>query len=270
MPPARGVDQFIPVHPRLLAVRRHDLLKRLHELLAPRTYLEIGVSTGASMTLSRTRSIGVDPAFQVRKEIHCDVHLVPDTSDEFFARRDPLAHFDVPVIDLAFIDGMHLAEYALRDFINVERYTHPGSVIVFDDMLPRTAAEARRNHRTRAENRFWAGDVFKVVATLQELRPDLVCLEVDTDPTGTTVVLLPDASSKTLLEHYDDLVGQFVTPDPQQVPMEVITRSRAIDPQWLLSLDLWADLRKLRSRGDARARERATRLVNGAGIRTAA
>ena len=266
-PTARASTSSIPVHPRLLAVRRHDLLKGLHELLEPRTYLEIGVSTGASMTLSRTRSIGVDPAFQVKKEIHCDVHLVPETSDEFFARADPLAHFDVPVIDLAFIDGMHLAEYALRDFINVERYTHAGSVIVFDDMLPRTSAEARRNHRARSENRFWAGDVFKVVATLQELRPDLVCLEVDTYPTGTSVVLLPDPKSTTLLDHYDGLVDRLVTQDPQQVPEEVLNRSRAIDPEWLLSLDLWAELRRLRRRTDARARDRATRVLDEAGLR---
>jgi len=38
---------------------RHELLKSLHELLDPRSYLEIGVSTGRSLTLSRTRTIGV-------------------------------------------------------------------------------------------------------------------------------------------------------------------------------------------------------------------
>ena len=27
-----------------------------------------------------------------------------------------------PTLDLVFIDGMHLFEYALRDFMNVERY----------------------------------------------------------------------------------------------------------------------------------------------------
>ena len=39
-------------------------------------------------------------------------------------------------MDLAFVDGMHLAEYALRDVLAVERFTLPTSVIVLDDMLP--------------------------------------------------------------------------------------------------------------------------------------
>ena len=107
-------------------MRRHDLLAELHRLLDPRSYLEIGVNVGSSLTLSRTRSIGIDPYYTVEKEILCDVHLVRTSSDEFFAREHPLAHFDEPLIDLAFIDGMHLAEYAFRDFVNVERFTHAG------------------------------------------------------------------------------------------------------------------------------------------------
>ncbi|MGZ8742017.1 MAG: class I SAM-dependent methyltransferase, partial [Nocardioides sp.] len=87
---------------------RHELLKNLHELLKPRTYFEIGVNYGSSLTLSRTRTVAVDPFYKVTREVQCDVHLVRATSDEFFARKHPLAHFDEPVIDLAFIDGMHL------------------------------------------------------------------------------------------------------------------------------------------------------------------
>ena len=51
-------------------------------------------------------------------------------------------------LDLAFIDGMHLFEYALRDFINVERFADWSSVIVFDDMLPRNVDEAARDRHT--------------------------------------------------------------------------------------------------------------------------
>ena len=36
-------------------------------------------------------------------------------------------------MDLAFIDGLHLFEFSLRDFMNVEKLAHPGSVVVFDD-----------------------------------------------------------------------------------------------------------------------------------------
>jgi hypothetical protein len=250
-------------------VRRHDLLKRLHELLQPRTYLEIGVSTGASMTLSRTRSIGVDPAFHIKRELLCDLHLVRATSDEFFAREHPLAHFDEPVVDLAFIDGMHLAEYALRDFINIERFTHATSVIVFDDMLPRSVEEADRDRDRPRQRAGWAGDVYKVLASLRDLRRDLVCLHIDTAPTGTAVVLLPDPHNESLLTAYDDLVADYVTPDPQQVPAEVLERTQAWDPAALLATPIWSELLRLRDRDDATVRSEVRSLVKDAGLTTA-
>jgi len=249
-------------------VRRHDLLNSLHELLRPRTYLEIGVSSGASMSRSRARSIGVDPAFHVERELLCDLHLVRATSDEFFARAHPLAHFDEPLVDLAFIDGMHLAEYALRDLINTERYTHPASVIVIDYMLPRNVSEADRDRGRPRDDPAWAGDVYKILEPLRTLRPDLVCLEVDTEPTGTVVVMLPDAGSTTLLEAYDDLVEAFVVPDPQDVPGEIISRSRALAPDLLVAAPIWDDLRRLRDIETASARPEVTALLAGAGLGT--
>jgi hypothetical protein len=249
-------------------VRRHDLLQRLHELLQPRSYLEIGVSSGASMTLSRARSIGVDPAFHVERELWCDLHLVRATSDEFFARRHPLAHFDEPAVDLAFIDGMHLAEYALRDFVNTERLAHAASVIVLDDMLPRHPDEAGRNRALGRVRGAWAGDVFKVVETLRELRPDLVVLEVDTQPTGTVLVLNPDAASEVLATAYDDLVEAYVTPDPQQVPDAILNRSRAVDPDVLLAAPIWEGLRRLRVADPVDARAHVASLLGDAALRT--
>src|SRR3954454_6374124 len=91
------------------AARRHALLQQLHQLRAPRTYFEIGVSTGASMGISRTRSLGVDPFYTVKQELQCDLQLVRATSDEFFAREEAFAHLPGQTFDLAFIDGMHLA-----------------------------------------------------------------------------------------------------------------------------------------------------------------
>ncbi|MCD4532643.1 class I SAM-dependent methyltransferase [Nocardioides sp. cx-169] len=243
-------------------MRRHDLLRSLHEVLQPRTYLEIGVNSGRSLTLSRTRSIGIDPFFTVMSELLCDLHLVRTTSDEFFAREHPLAHFDEPLIDLAFIDGMHLSEYALRDLINVERFCHPGSVVVLDDMLPRNVMQARRDHESSRRGSGWTGDVYKVAEVLRTHRPDLVCLEVDTIPTGTAVVLGLDARSRVLLEAYDGLVEAFVVPDPQPVPDEVLGRTRAHDAADLLARPLWADLVASRADDAAGARERVTAALD--------
>ncbi|MDQ4052777.1 MAG: class I SAM-dependent methyltransferase [Actinomycetota bacterium] len=243
-------------------MRRHDLLAGLHELLAPRTYLEIGVNRGVSMGLSRTRSIGVDPAFKIDHEIRCDVHLVRRSSDEFFASQDAFDHFGAPVADLTFIDGMHLAEYALRDFINVERLSHPASVVVVDDVLPRTSDQAKR----RRDPGPWTGDVYKVLETLRQLRRDLVILEMDTLPTGTVVVLNLDPASRVLADAYDDLVESYVSLDPQDVPEAILRRSRALDPEVLLDAPIWQELRRLRD-GDADSvRAEVRPLLAGAGL----
>jgi hypothetical protein len=226
-------------------------LRALHEVVQPRTYFEIGVHRGMSLTRSRVPSVGVDPAFLVDRELHCDVHLVRATSDEFFARRHPFAHFtgreSGPVVDLAFIDGMHLAEYCLRDFVNTEKWCRPGSVIVIDDMLPRTAEEAGRGRED--EEGAWAGDVYKVTAALRSVRPDLVVHEVDTEGTGVVMVLLPDPDDRTLLDAYDGLAREFVVPDPQQVPADVVGRARALDPDQVVSSTAWARVAELRDTG---------------------
>ncbi len=249
---------------------RHELLETLHELLRPRTYLEIGVNTGRSLTLSRARSVAVDPFFDLTSEVRCDLHLVRTTSDEFFARPHPLAHFDEPVVDLAFIDGMHLSEYALRDVINVERYTHATSVIVLDDMLPRSVNEAARDREGAGlMHRAWAGDVYKVTSAVRRFRPDMICLEVDTQPTGTVVLLLPDAAATGLADAYDGLLDSCVTPDPQDVPSDVLLRKHAVAPERLLEAPVWEDLRRLRTRPDAEARERLRTVFSATGLSAA-
>lgn len=217
-------------------VNRHGFLAALHERLQPRTYLEVGVNRGQSLTLSRVPSIGVDPDFNVTSEIQADVHLARMTSDEFFARPNPLAHLPINVLDLAFLDGMHLAEYTVRDYLAVERFTHPGTVVVFDDMLPRNVREANRYRQSGS----WTGDVYKSFELLRRLRPDLVVIEVATVGSGVGVVLCPDASRGGVLEGYDDwLESSAIRPDPQPVPREVLERSRAADPEQLLAAPGW-------------------------------
>ena len=245
---------------------RHELLKNLHRLLQPRNYLEIGVRRGKSLMLSRARTIAIDPFFEIDREVRCDLHLVRTTSDEFFARRHPLAHFDEPVIDLAFIDGMHLAEYAFRDVLNVERYCLPASVIVIDDMLPRSVEEAGRTRRGAAANGAWAGDVYKMVDAFRTLRPDLICLEVGTRPTGTVVLMNPDPTATALVDAYDQLVAQWVVPDPQVVPAEILDRARTITPAALVNAPIWERFRSLRGRSGGAAGAEVRQLVQDAGL----
>lgn len=250
-------------------MQRHQFLRLLHQRCAPRNYLEIGVDTGSSMALSRVPSIGIDPAFQVTAPLRCDLELVRDTSDAFFARPDPLRHLRSgrnpwrnlrrgrppfahylggTTLDLSYIDGMHLFEFALRDFMNVERHSRWTGVIVLDDMLPRNVDEAARDRHTGA----WTGDVYKLMTVLRDLRPDLVVIPVDTEPTGVLVVLGADRSSRVLADRYDDIIREWVVPDPQAVPDDVLTRRDAVDPEALLAADIWPTLVKARRRRSGR------------------
>ncbi|MGW0772238.1 class I SAM-dependent methyltransferase [Streptomyces sp. NPDC054802] len=253
---------------------RHTFLRQLHRIYKPRTYLEIGVNDGRSLTLSRVPSIAVDPAFRVVSELSCDVHLVRATSDDFFARRDPLLHlrngrnpfralarrdpFNLmgadPKLELSFIDGMHLFEFALRDFMNVEKHSRWSSVIVLDDMLPRNVDEAARDRHTSD----WTGDVFKVATVLRKYRPDLLVVEVDTQPTGVVAIFGADPESTVLQRSYDEIVKEYITPDPQEIPEEVLVRKRAVQPEELLGAAFWSDL--VRARNLRRPRSAFTSL----------
>ncbi|MBK8446592.1 MAG: class I SAM-dependent methyltransferase [Micropruina sp.] len=236
-------DPYAPHPPATLS--RHEVLEQLHRLLAPRTYLEIGVRWGDSLGLSRTRSIGVDPEFKIRNELHCDLRTFKTTSDDFFERPDALEHFEGLPIDLAFIDGMHLSDFALRDFVNVERHCSPASVVVFDDMLPRNHLEGYRLRRTVS----WAGDVYKVQQVLRRLRPDLVLLPLNTKPTGTLIVANLDPTSTVLADALPEVTRQLTSDDPQTVPDDVLNRSIAVDPEQLLASDVWPRLAELRDAG---------------------
>ena len=216
-------------------MRYLDFLRVLHERLSPATYLEIGVRNGTSLALSRCRSVGVDPAYKVTAELDGDVALIRTISDEYFSRPEPLAPFGGRPVDLAFIDGLHLFEFALRDFVNVERHATRSSVVIFDDVFPRSVDEAARERHTKS----WTGDVYKVLAVLHKHRPDLTCLRVGTEPTGLLVVLGLDPTSTALSDAYDDIVAEHVTPDPQRVPADILSRITALPPQRVLDAPLW-------------------------------
>ena len=59
------------------------------------------------------------------------------TSDEFFAKFDPRDALGSK-IDLAFLDGQHLFEYVLRDFMNTEAVCEENSFILLHDCSPST------------------------------------------------------------------------------------------------------------------------------------
>jgi len=226
-------------------MERHDLLSIVHERYEPRNYLEIGVSNGGGIARSRTRTIGVDPDFRVTNSLACDLKLVKMTSDDFFAQPDAISWFPEAVIDFTFIDGLHHFEFVLRDFMNTERLSTPASVIIFDDVLPRSVAEAARKRRTL----YWAGDTYKILIVLERYRPDLTIIPINTEPTGTLLVLGLDPTSTVLAEHYDEIVKEYATEDPQSVPDEILHRTMAADPKLVLGSPVWGQLIEARENG---------------------
>jgi hypothetical protein len=162
------------------------VLARVHAHLRPATYLEIGVACGDSFRLPRapTRAIGIDPAPRVPYRLAAHQKLFAQTSDEFFATRDVLAELGGQTVQMAFIDGMHHFEYALRDFANLEAVCDPRAVIFVHDCHPLDARSSAREQSTR----FWSGDVWRLIVLLKRHRPDLKIHTLATPPTGLGMI----------------------------------------------------------------------------------
>jgi predicted O-methyltransferase YrrM len=201
-----------------------EFLRHLHVTLMPRLYLEIGIRHGNSLVLATGKAVGVDPAPEIGTTLGPQFTVIQETSDQFFAgRADELLQ---QPIDLAFIDGLHLFEFALRDFINIERRSHAATVVVFDDVFPAHPRQAQRDRATRV----WTGDIWKIAGCLRQFRPDLVLIPLDTWPTGMLLVLGLDQHRSELTEHYDSIVDEFVAKADGTVPADVIDRQGAWNP----------------------------------------
>jgi tetratricopeptide (TPR) repeat protein len=183
-------------------------LDRFYTILSPETIIEIGVADGASLARVRppTLAIGVDPKPTVIYPLRAETHIFPETSDEFFARRGPDALLAGRRLGIGFIDGLHTYEQALRDFMNLETYCDPRSMILLHDTVPLDEATQSRARDTQ----FHTGDVWKTVPCLKYYRPDLDVFTIATPWTGLTVVTGLDPTSRVLADHSDEAVARFI------------------------------------------------------------
>jgi tetratricopeptide (TPR) repeat protein len=188
-----------------------QVLSRILDATRPRTYLEIGVAAGDSLRLVKapTLAIGVDPAPAISGALEPNQRVFAEKSDDFFAGHDVRAEFGGLPLDLAFIDGMHHFEYALRDFANVERLSTPQSTILIHDCYPLDRVTAERD-RLRT---FWSGDVWRLVVLLKKYRPELAIQTIAAAPTGLTMVRNLDPGSRLLFERHDEIVREFLALD---------------------------------------------------------
>lgn len=194
-----------------------DFLGRFAPACGARSYFEIGVNIGKSLRKIDLPSVGVDPQFMFRDDImgaKPELHLFQTTSDTFFQTRNLKAFFPEGV-DLAFLDGMHLFEFLLRDLINTEKAMGPGGVIFLHDCLPinaeMTERERRPGQRRDVELKsHWTGDVWKLIPILQHYRPDLEITFIDCPPTGLVMLRNLDPGSQTLGAAYDAIINQWM------------------------------------------------------------
>ncbi len=171
-----------------------EFLRSVHALLKPETYLEIGVRDGSSLCLSSCASIGVDPRFNISKELNDNVRLFEMTSDTFFEERAKETFLANTKLDMAFIDGLHLSEFAFRDFLNVLHYSKEDTLIILDDIIP-SSIEITAREKLRGG---WTGDVYKVARLLKTLSPQMEFCAVDTKPSG--LMLITGAHASDLIE----------------------------------------------------------------------
>lgn len=192
------------------------LLYRIHRQLSPWTYAEIGVNDGSSLTLALpgTISVGVDPEPQVRFPVRRKTWVFNQTSDDFFDQHDLRRLFGGLPLDLGFIDGMHHFEFALRDFMNLEKASSAQGTILVHDCLPVSEVTAARNRTTDV----WSGDVWRLILLLRQWRPDLSVEVIDVAPTGLGLIRGLDPSSVVLDENYKDIVEEYLT-QPYEDPV---------------------------------------------------
>ncbi|MEL7462771.1 MAG: class I SAM-dependent methyltransferase [Pseudomonadota bacterium] len=184
-------------------------LKRLHHAATVDWYLEIGCRKGGSLANVTGKSIAVDPFFKIQTNILRSkpaLLLFQQTSDDFFASG--MLRAMGARLSLSFIDGMHLMEFALRDFINVERNAVPGGVAMFHDCCPWNLEMTTRDLDNLPKGA-WTGDVWKIIPILKSHRPDLTVRVVDASPSGVVVVEGLDPENATLAEAYDDILAEY-------------------------------------------------------------
>jgi len=183
-------------------------LERLHAAIVPETYLEIGIARGQSLSYARppTRAVAVDPEPKINAPLKAETHIFCETSDVFFAEHRLVPLLNNQPLALAFIDGLHVFQQSLKDFMCVESLCGPRSVVLIHDTVPLDELTQRPDR----QRKFYTGDVWKTVLCLKHYRPDLDIFTIATPPTGLTVVTGLDPTSRILTDRFEEAVGRFI------------------------------------------------------------
>lgn len=189
--------------------RYERFLDGLHQNILFDWYMEIGCRTGRTFAPVRSKTIAVDPFFRAEGNIIASkpaLHVFQATSDDFYAsgflKKNGIK------LSFSFLDGMHLFEYLLRDFIGAEAHSLPDGVIALHDCCPYGNGMTSRDLNDRPRGA-WTGDVWKLIPILQTWRPDLTITVLDCKPTGLVLISGLDPKSTVLKRKYDEILASF-------------------------------------------------------------
>lgn len=173
-----------------------EMLRAIHSWKKPKAYLEIASGHNRTLALAECRTISIGrPQFIQNKDISSKqnpIFLFQMDSLEFFESSHAKDLFPDP-IDLAFLDGIHLCEVLLIEFLNVEKIAKPDSVIALHDCLPLEVGITGRNATLATpqdpkRRGWWLGDVWRTALFLKRNRPDLVIRAYAAPPTGLVCI----------------------------------------------------------------------------------
>ncbi|MEI8390326.1 MAG: class I SAM-dependent methyltransferase [bacterium] len=186
----------------------YQILKLIHDLYTPKTYLEIGVQQGRSINLAnkKTKAIGIDPFRDDKIIFNENVKMFHVKSDDFFENNHLDKELDNQKVDVSLIDGMHLFDFVLRDFINSEKNSGKNSLILIHDTIPIDKISSDREISSGA----WTGDVYKIILILKKYRPELKIYNISIPPIGVCLVHNLNPDSDTLIKNYENIYNEYI------------------------------------------------------------
>lgn len=227
----------------------HLTLTRLHSFLAPKRYLEVGTYAGESLRFANCASISIDPKFNISTNVIGEkpiCHFYQMTSDEFFRDEKPSLILGGK-LDFVFLDGLHVFEFLLRDFMNSEPYCTKKSVIALHDCMPTHQGMvlrdfyAPRNFGGNPQPGWWTGDVWKILLILKKYRPDLRVIPLSAAPTGLVLITGLDPKNSVIRQNYDAIVAEFMEMDLEKIGVENFLNSIEVSsPQSMLTKEAMA------------------------------
>lgn len=193
----------------------------IQETLKPRTYLEIGVRLGDSLVLFEAAdlAVGVDPSPAVSRPLPSHMHVASMTSEEFFRGGHAAAYFTDRPLDIVFIDGLHLSEQVLLDFVWTLPFLADGGTVLLHDVLPHRAEVASRTRQTT----MWTGDCWRAALAIARTWPGFHFVVVPTSPSGLLAIRIAKpvlmAPARPLMEAFSELRDQ---PFDEAVRQEIL------------------------------------------------